>query len=484
MRTPLPSLLLCCLSAAGATAQVPGALLTFSQPENTISTGGGPLQVLHPNEIAFLPLPPGCPNGPTIGKWSPRTCMHVMAGDENGDGQYWNPSLFGAIDALQVGWALFWQTSSIGKVAPNPRMIYWSPSAAMGTVISGSGQQLRPGDVGRINTNGTVDILMSQENFRTALGLNANDPPIDIDAFAYEPGIGIYFSLDTDIVCNLACSPGNIVLDGDLLAIPDSVITYAGVGNYRVASVPLSTAHVILTEGLLDFFVTSSGLTDRNGTPITTAGDLESLEIYHGPGSSIGSTNVCGSVPFPSFWFTTETMTGGSVASTMALGQPAQSACGQLGWQAPFLQNGSPLGIAQQFANVGPASYVNALALGTTERFVLEPLAHQLNYGLGGGPGTTVHVGGEFDYVFTWVDIVPNSFAPSITVGNNFFPEWYCLGMLLWDFGVPASGFHSFNTPTIPVQWSGKLIFQSLGFDVASTSLLFDFSTPCVIDVN
>ncbi|MBL8754540.1 MAG: hypothetical protein JNK15_14645 [Planctomycetes bacterium] len=482
MNTPIPSLLLCCLMVAGATAQVPGALLTFSQPENTVSTAGGPLQVLHPNEIAFMPLPPGCPNGPTIGKWSPRTCLHVMAGDENGDGQYWNPSLFGAIDALQVGWGFFWQTNSTAKVEPNPRAIYWSPSAAMGTVVSGSGQ-LRPGDVGRIHVNGTVDILMSMEQFKQALGLTGSEV-IDIDAFAYEPGIGIYFSLDQDIVGNLACTPGLWVQDGDLVAIPDAVITWVGFGDYRVQSVPLNCAHVVLPEAILNWHVANSGLTDNTGAPITIAGDLESLEIFHGPGSSVGATNVCGTVPVPTFWFTTETMTGGSVASTIALGQAAMSACGQLGWQAPFIQNGSPLGIAQPLANVGPASYVNALALGTTERFVLEPLAHQLNYGLGGGPGTTVHVGGEFDYVFTWVDLAPATIAPSITVGQNLFPEWYCLGFMLWDFGVTVNGFHSFNTPTIPVLWSGKLMFQSIGFDTASNSSLLNISTPCVIDVN
>ena len=480
MNPPLPSLLLCCLLVAGATAQVPGALLTFSQPENTITTAGGPLQVLHPNEIAFLPLPPGCPNGPTIGKWSPRTCLHVMAGDENGDGQYWNPSLFGTIDALQVGWVL--QTSSTAKVAPNPRAIYWSPSAAMGNVISGTGQ-LRPGDVGRIHVNGTVDILMSRERFNMALGLAAATP-IDVDAFAYEPGIGIYFSLDTDIVCNLACSPGNWVPDGDLLMIPDSAVTYVGLGDYRVASVLPNSARVILTEGLVDFHVANSGLTDNTGAPITTAGDLESLEIYHGPGSSITTASACGTVLVPTFWFTTETMTGGSVASTIALGQAAQSPCGQLGWQSPFIQNGTPLGIAQQLANVGPASYVNALALGTTERFVLEPLAHQLNYSLGGGPGTTVHVGGEFDYVFTWVDVVPSTIAPAISAGQNLFPEWYCLGFTLWNFGATVNGFHFFNTPTIPVGWSGKLMFQSIGFDAANNSSLLNISTPCVIDVN
>jgi hypothetical protein len=40
---------------------------------------------------------------------------------------------------------------------------------------------------------------------------------------------------------------------------------------------------------------------------------------------------------------------------------------------------------------------------------VLEPVAHQFNYGLLGGPPTVMNVGGDFDYVFTWIDIVPST---------------------------------------------------------------------------
>ncbi|MEO6593848.1 MAG: hypothetical protein ABIP94_03750 [Planctomycetota bacterium] len=486
MNSPHCLLLLSCLPVAEVMAQVPGALLTFSQPENTISMGGGPLQVLHPNEIAFLPLQPGCPNGARTEKWSPRTCLNVMAGDENGDGHYWNPNLFGAIDALSTGFGYLVSSSSIGKIAPNPRMVFWSPSAVMGTAITNP--PLRPGDIGRIRVNGTVERLMTQEQFNKALGL----PPgtqIDIDAFAYEPGLGIYFSLDTDIVCDLACSPGNFVQDGDLLVIPDSAITYYSptvqLGDFRVMNVMANSAHVILTEGLLDWYVANSGITDRNGAPITLAIDLESLDIDHGPGTQVTVSNTCGTVLIPNFLFSTESMTGGSLASTIGLGQPAMGPCGFLGIPQPYgLQTGAAVGIQQQLATVGPASYVNALAFGTTERFVLEPVVHQQNYGLLGGPATTVHVGGDFNYVFTWIDIVPNTFAPSITVPGNFFPDWYCLSLTLWDFGAPVNGFHSFATPTIPVGWSGKLMFQSLGFDVASTTLQLDLSTPCVIDVN
>ena len=481
MRFPLRPLLLACLPLATAIAQVPGALLTFSQTENTISMGGGPLQVLRPNEIAFLPLPPGCPNGARTEKWSPRTCFHVMAGDENGNGQYWNPNLFGSIDALSTGF-----TSNNQQIAPNPRAVYWSPSAAMGTNISGQ-PQLRPGDIGRILVDGTVELLMSQDQFKAALGLGPLDPPIDIDAFAYEPGLGVYFSIDSPapVLAQLACVPGwSVIQDGDLFAIPAYAITFAL--NQLVAGVWPISAYRVKTEADFDAMLANSQIGDRNGVAITSAGDLESLDIYHGPGSQITMFNSCiNPVPVPDFLFSTSTMTGGSLACTIGGGQPAMGPCGFLGIPAQYgLQTGAAVGIQQQLASVGPASYVNALAFGTTERFVLEPVAHQLNYGLLGGPPTVVHVGGNFDYVFTWVDLAPSTIAPSVTLAQNLFPDWYCLNLLLWDFGSAGSGFHSFATPNIPINWSGKLIFQSIGFDAACTNCPLNLSTPCVIDVN
>jgi len=491
MNSPMRLLLLASLPAAAMTAQVPGALLTFSQIENTISGGGGPLQVLHPNEIMFLPLPSGCPNGARSEKWSPRTCMNVMTGDENGDGQYWNPNLFGSIDALSTGFALFWQTSSIGKIAPNPSMVYWSPSAAMGSAIIGpitaTNKPLRPGDIGRIKPDGKVEMLMSEDLFRKALGYPLG--PVDVDAFAYEPGLGIYFSLDDNIQCpEIACLPQNLwVNDGSLLAIPWSAVTTVGPWDFRIADVIQGSAHVALDEVMIKVLVANSGVTDRNGFTITNVDDdLESLDIDHGPGTQILSIpTACGTLLVPDFLFSTEMMTGGSVISTKNNGSPVMGPCGYLGIPSPYgIQTGAAVGIQQQLANVGPASYVNALAFGTTERFVHEPVTHQLNYGLLGGLPTTVHVGGDFDFVVTAIDIVPSTIAPSFTIGGDFFPDWYCLGMMLWDVASPTSGFHSFATPHIPVGWSGKLMFQSIGVDVACTNCAFNLSTPCVIDVN
>lgn len=467
------------LSAVGVRAQAPGALLTFSQTEYTQSLGGGPLATLQPNEISFLPLPLGCSNGHLTEKWSPRTCFDVMAGDENGDTQYWNPNLFGSIDALAGIY------SNFGWEQTDPRNVFWSPSAAMGTNISGS--PLRPGDIGRIvkggGGDGEVDLLMSQEQFNIAIGLPPGNP-IDIDAFAYEPGLGIYFSVDNHLfLANPACAPNTLIADGDLLAIPDSAITWSL--NYRVLSVAPSSAHVVIGEAQFGAMLANSQIADRNGAPITTAIDLESLDIYSGQGSGITLVNTCsGQVAVPDFVFATESMTGGSLATTVGGGQPYYSACGTTGYQVPQVQNGSAVGI-QGSPFQGPPSHVNALLLTTTKRFVLEPDVHQQNYSLLGGPPTTVHIGAEFVYVFTWVDLAPATVPTSFFIppfSPNCFPDWYCPNLTLWQFHTPVTGFASFATVPIPVGWSGKLLFQSIGFDAPGVD--FEVSTPCVIDVN
>lgn len=456
-------------------AQTPGALLTFSQPEFTQSLGGGPLQVLHPNEIAFLPLPLGCSNGAQTEKWSPRTGLQVMAGDENGDGQYWNPTLFGSIDALAVAWTNF------GPIAPNPRVVFWSPAAPMGGAIASG--PLRPGDVGRIDVGGQVDLLMSQDQFNIALGLPIGYP-LDIDAFAYEPGLGIYFSINQPLIlANPGCQTNALVANGDLLAIRDQDIVWNLA--WRVASVVPNSAYIVEFEAAFDAMLQNSQITDRNGALITLADDLESLDIDHGPGSQI-TMFTCGNVqvPVPDFFFSTRSMTGASLVRTATGGQVAIGNCGYLGLPAPYVQTGAVLGI-QGTPFQGPPSHVNALAFASTMRFVLEPQVPQQNYSGLGGPGTTVHIGAWFDYVFTWIELAPATLPGSFNVSPfspNCFPEWYCPSNLLWAFNAPVHGFASFPTPPIPVGWNGKLLFQSVGFDASAT--IFELSTPAMIDVD
>jgi hypothetical protein len=472
---PLPLLL------AAASAQGPDLLVTFRLPEWTVSGSGGTwLNRLYPNEIVHIDHSQPCP-GASAEKWSPRTCFHTMAGDENGNGQYWNPTLFVEIDALATPISL---SPIAGGVTP--RTVFWSPAAAMGTNISAL--PLRPGDVGRIvnvPSDGQVEYFMRQEQFNQALGLPLATP-IDIDAIAFQPGLGVYFSLDTDILAATFCGP-TFIRDGDVLCVPDWAITWTP--DFRVSSVLPQSCAVVHTELQMDAFVLAAQVTDRVGACVTTTVDLEGLDIDWSGG--ISTVFPCPGVMLqvPTFVFSTETMTGGSLLTTLGGGQiygnglcgPAGTPCGS----GPTF--GPQLGIQPVIPGFfGAYSHVNAVASVWTPRYVLEPQQHQLNYGGMGGPGTTVAVGSPWLWNFAYIELVPPTVPGSITVAPWLsplcFPDYYFPSLNFW-MPVPApGGFGTFPTPAIPPAWFGKILFQSFAF--TGTSSILELSTPMVIDVN
>lgn len=478
MNTP-KSLLALFLPLAAAVAQGPDPLVTFRFPETTMSLSGGTvLQTIRTNEIAqvkFAGQPP-CPIFNTCEKWSPQTCFQTMAGDENGDGDFWNANLFGQIDALCLPTFLFQMPRH------NPRDVFWSPSVPMGTTVSSPG--LRPGDVGRIGIGGGVEYFMTQEQFNKALGL----PPnwfLDVDAIAYQVGLGVYFSIETTIPAgNAVTACGSIAVeDGAVIAIPDSAITWSLA--WTVADVLPSSAAVVIPEAQLSAMVAASGVGNRYGSALTQAIDLEALDIEQSSFASVW-TFTCGSYtcPVPDFYFATESMTGAGVLSTISGGSIPWGPCSPMAWQAPLPTSGVQMGIQPVSSAVGAASHINALAFASTKRFVLEPVQHQLNYGLAGGPGTTVHIGSDFPLTLTWIELVAPPALFSITVAPGLspdcFPDYFFPSNMFWSMTNTASGFGSFTTPAIPVGWSGKLLFQSAAFDGPAIQL----STPTVIDVN
>ena len=161
--------------------------------EQTLSGSGGTvLSTLLPDEIAYLDFATGpCP-GTSAEKWLPRTASHTMLGDENDDGLHFNPTIFGRIDALLAN-QMF--TSPIGL--ENQRTVYWSVSQPIGNNVSLT--PFRPGDVAHIVRTGVGDgqvvHFMRQEQFNQALGLPAVYG-IDIDAIAFQPNYGVFFSVD------------------------------------------------------------------------------------------------------------------------------------------------------------------------------------------------------------------------------------------------------------------------------------------------
>ncbi|MFY9344799.1 MAG: hypothetical protein WAT39_20065 [Planctomycetota bacterium] len=465
---------------ATAVAQFQEGLISFSQTETTLSSSGGTvLQTLRPNETAVLQwgMPGGCV-GLSAEKWAPRTCYHTMAGDENADGTFFNPAIFGSIDALVTTVPM----SPLGL--DNQRTVFWSVSAAMGNNVSAN--PFRPGDVARIVraglADGQVEYFMSQGQFNQALGLPLATA-IDVDAIAFSPQFGVFFSLDANIVCNTACGPV-LVQDGAVIAIPPAALTYTV--DMRVASVLPNSAIVVLTETQIDTMVANAQVTDRFGACLTSAIDLESLE-FDWSGAIVTLFGCTAAMPVftPNLIFSVETGTGASLLSTAGGGSIWNGPCSPMGrscGSGPTM--GLQSGIRPPTAAMGVPSYVNAFALAHTNRYVLEPQNHVLPvFPLGAPAGSTwVDVGSPFPWNLVFVEIVspvvPGS-LPAFPFSQFFFPDLYVPSLFFYLPAPTAGGYATFPMLAIPPLWSGKVLFQSVGWGGNTLEL----STPTVIDV-
>jgi hypothetical protein len=464
--------------AVAATAQNQGYLVTYSQPQQTLSGSGGTvLAQIRPNEVAQLDWS-AVPCNLSAEKWAPRTVFHTMAGDENADGTLFNPTLFGAIDALVATFP------SAGGGLDNQRTVFWSPAAAMGNNVSL--QPLRPGDVGRIVRagigDGQVEHFMRQEQFNQALGLPLATP-IDVDAIAFSPQFGVFFSLDQDVVANTVCGP-QLIRDGAVIGIAQSSLTYTP--DLRIAAVLPGSAIQVYTEAQIDAMVVNAQITDRFGVCVTAAIDLEALDLdFFGAVVPVG--NCTGQPPIfvPNLIFTTETTTGAGVLNTAGGGQIHVGACSPLGRQCGFGPTlGVQMGIQPVSGNVGAPSYVNALCSVRTNRYVMEPQQHVMNVFPIGAPfgSNQIDMGSPFFFNFVFLELV-SPFVPMSLPGfpfPQFFPDVYIPSISFYLTATTPGGFGSFPMPAIPPFFTGKVLFQSVVITTAGT---FELSAPAVVDV-
>jgi hypothetical protein len=361
--------------------------------------------------------------------------------------------------------------------------VFFSPSVTVGNNISG-GPGLRPGDVGHfVKTtagDGKVEYFMRQEQFNLAMGLPLNTP-IDIDAICFQPGMGVYFSLDANIGTTNFCG-AVFVRDGDILCVPDWAITWTP--DWRVQSVLPNSMAVVYTEAQVDAMVVNAAVADRFGFCIPNAIDLESLEfdwsvpanqVFPCPGTVIQA---------PHFLFSTETMTGAGVLTTVGGGTiynhlcgPAARSCGT----GPTL--GSQMGIQPTSVAVGAPSYVNALMSTFTCRMVIEPRQHQVFVFPAGAPlGSTM-----IDYATPWawnlafMEIVLPTVPTSVSAfpfSLLCFPDLYAPSLFIHAWPL-AGNWGSFPMVAIPPLYQGKVLYQMMGFGGSGLEL----STPGVVDV-
>ena len=466
--------------AAALTAQGPDFLITYSQPEVTLSgSNGTPLQNLLPNEISHLEYSNGPCASLSAEKWSPRACFHAMAGDENGNGIYWNPTLFGAIDALCEGLSM---TPVAGS---NPRTVFFSPAAGMGNAVTTL--PLRPGDVGRIVRNssgdGQVEYFLRQEDTNMALGVPPTTP-IDVDAIAFSPNYGLFLSLDQDMVVNTSCGP-MLLQDGAIFMIPPWAITYTW--DYRVASVLPNSAFIVYSEAQVDAMVANAQVTNRFGTCLTNAVDLEALDIdWTGPGQTI--VPCAGAIlQVPDLVFSVETGTGASLLTTQFGGAIYGNTCTVMGTPCGSGPTYGPQsGIRPTSATVGAQSYVNALCSTWTMRYALQARTPVLNSSPSGLPaGATlfdINSPAPLNFIFvsfvpSGAGAVPNSF-PGFPWSMFGFPDYYPTNFY-YQFAPTAGGTSTFPSFAIPPNFPVKLLFQSVGV----VNGLIEFSTPAILDI-
>lgn len=463
--------------AAGAAAQNPGHLVTYAQPEGTLSGSGGTvLAQLLPNEISYFETTSvTCPTA-SAEKWLPRTASHVMAGDENSDGIYFNPGIFGSIDALLA------PQNAAGAANVNQRTAFWSVSNAMGNAISA--QPFRPGDVARIVRNvggeGQVEYFMRQEAFVQALGMPAGSN-IDIDAIAFGgPNIGVFFSLDVDTLGIIDCGP-TLIRDGDVLCVPGSALAYTA--DLRIAGAAPNSVIVAHTEAQMDALITNAQVTDRFGNCIDMVIDVESLEIdWSGPQTTVVSCSGI-TIQVPTFVYSAETGTGASLVTTQFGGQIYNTLCGPAGTSCgsgPTL--GDQMGIRPTTPFLGAPSWINGLSFTRVCRTVLEPQQHVMNVFPVGSPAgaTQIDYASQFPFNVALIQIVPPVVPTSILAlpwSMFCFPDLYATSITVHAWPLPGP-FGSFPMVAIPPAWTGKVLFQNVGW--GST---LELSTPAVIDV-
>lgn len=452
---------------------MPNMLLTFSNTEQNVSGSGGTvLGDLLPNEINYLQFMSSC-NTLSAEKWQPRTCSHVMAGDENGDGLYFRPGIFGRIDGL-----LSTSTYSTAVPADNQRTVFWSVAAPMGNNVSAL--PFRPGDVARIRrilgSDGQVQHFMRQEHFNSALGLAAGYG-IDIDAIAWQPNYGVFFSVDVDVAANTMCGP-TLVRDGDVLCIPGGALNYTP--DMRVAGVAPNSAFVVYTEAEMDAFTNNAGVANRFGACVNTVQDVEALELdLFGP---VNSVTTCTGVtfPIPNLIYACETGTGASLLQTAGGGSIWTTPCGLAGTPCAAGPTwGMQLGVRPATTTAGVASHVNALAIARACVHVLEPKQHVMTAPAPAG-ANAIDYNNPFVVSLVLIEIVPPVVPPSSPAAPfspTCFPDLYAPSIIGW-LPVPA-GFGSIPTPGIPAAFSGKVLFQGVGFGAGT----FELSTPAVLDV-
>lgn len=477
------TLTLTALCAASLGAQQT-TLFVPSMLERTAShSSGTSLQSLGTNEIAIVTHDGAC--AVSAEKFAPLTAYNAMAGDEDGDGSHWNPTLLGTIDAILV-------SSYLPAGSTNLRTTWVSVSAPTGACVAGT--RLRPGDVGAIvhvpgvaGGNGVVELFLSAEQVKAALGTPAAVANIDVDAIAQDSAGNLLLSLAVAVNINVfvpgAGLTAMVLDDGAVFMIPASAITYAADGT--VAAVANQRAIVVRSEAQIDAMVFNAVVARHNGTRAVVIDDLTGLDIALGGGSFVVPWGTA-AVTVPHFAFTGEQLSGLVILETTGGGTRMPIfGCAPSGTMfGAGASTGDELGVDTV---AGPSqSFIQALELLPTEplRFVTgtstptpapgAPLSVDL-----GAPGAAGASAVLFlSFAPTAACMVEPVFLSWTFTPTSAFPEVYKPDLVIGPIAIDALGFGTFSLPGGgPL---GNYLFQA-AYATAAGSV--EFSSPTTIEI-
>ena len=434
-RSTLAALLLAA-AAPAASAQLQELSFTTLGNESTLSGSSGTvLATVTPEDVAVV-IPQA---GASAELFVNHLNLNTLTGDGDGDAFYHEPIHAGAIDALQI--------CAPTPFPHTPRDLFFSTK--IGLPFAGGGG-IQPSMVGTPAIGATPNIMITESQIRTALGITPNVLFIDVDAIAVDDLGTIFLSFEEDMPIFLGTQ---MLFDGGVAAIPASTVTWSGC---NVTAVTPNSGVIAFNENFANFMTVNANIADNAGNFIQVIFDLDGLEI-----DPNGGTFTTGGGTFPNLIFSGEYYTGGGILSTAGFGSVATINGVPMASNFPGITDGTQVGLDP--TGVGS---LDGLALRRpTCRFIMDSdtpemlTAGPLNLCAGGAdPGQLVYF-----YATIYGASGPGNFQPSILAANPCFPEWF-----LWNtylFAIPADGLGIADV-TLPygggVPAGNTVVFQSL----------------------
>lgn len=450
-----------------------GLLYTTNQPETSTQCPPLPgITTVAVNDIEHIvpAIPPAWP-----GAFQTRQACEVMWGDQDGDGSFAEPTLFGRIDALLPPFHV-----GGGAIQPNGRNVWFSPEVQTTALVGAP--LLHEAELGRMLPNGVLEEFINRAQVYAAFGLPAA-AQANIDAAAMVWNVGLFLSFENAVNINTAFN-GMVagVPDGAILAIPFNSIVWAASaydGAAVVANVVAGSGVIVLGEPQVDALVAASGIRDNAGVPVMAIGDTDGLEADP-QGGMFFSQGLVEHQQFPggmvpNLIFCGQNLTGGGIVSTsgniaVVNGVPMGNAAGAT--------TGADLGLV----TAGGVGSLNGLGLtGVVQpRFVTACTSRLLapgniNFEVAADPGGVV--------LFALQHLPPpaSGIFPCVGLGFAGFPDAYLLPPTPHG-GVVAGGWFAPTPIAVPPPvWAlaagSVLLVQALHLTAGGA---LELSTPSV----